>query len=66
MQKGDLCYVPQRGAKYYEMEGKKAIKEKLTVSTPLGDVDSTVSNFITYLVVTYAKRMVNNHLLILT
>jgi len=42
LQKGDLCYVPQRGSKYYEMEGKKAIKEKLTVSTPLGDVDSTV------------------------
>jgi len=42
LQKGDLCYVPQRGSKYYEMEGKKAIKEKLTVSTPLGDVDSTI------------------------
>ena len=39
--------MPQRGSKYYEMEGKKAIKEKLTVSTPLGDVDSTVHTFIT-------------------
>ena len=42
-QTGSLCYVKQYGSKYYDMVQTKSIKEKLTVETPLGNVDSTVS-----------------------
>ena len=42
LQTGNLCYVKQYGSKYYDMEKTKSIKEKLTVETPLGNVDATV------------------------
>ena len=44
LQTGNLCYVKQYGSKYYDMEKTKSIKEKLTVETPLGNVDATVKN----------------------
>ena len=42
LQTGNLCYVKQYGSKYYDMQKTKSIKEKLTVETPLGNVDATV------------------------
>jgi len=41
---GDLCYVKQYGSKYYDMEKTKSIKEVLTVETPLGNVDATITH----------------------
>ena len=39
-----LWTFKQYGSKYYDMEVTKSIKEKLTVETPLGNVNSEVKS----------------------
>ena len=44
LQVGPLCYVPQSGSKYYDMEVNKAFRQEIIVESPIinQDIETTV------------------------